>query len=104
MQVAVLSCGDYYDAQFVKLFTIFMVQLQVRKFGDFSVTGSHIGCHECGLRRRRIDWVFQSRIVLEYQLTYLDPLSSFLVSSECVRRPVGDSLHECTAGHTFARH
>jgi exportin-1 len=30
MQVAVLSFGDFYDAQFVKLYTIFMVQLQVQ--------------------------------------------------------------------------
>ncbi|KAG0570872.1 hypothetical protein M758_6G185900 [Ceratodon purpureus] len=28
-EVAVLTCGDYYNAQFVKLYTIFMVQLQV---------------------------------------------------------------------------
>jgi len=33
VQVAVLNCGDYYDAQFVKLYTIFMVQLQVQIFG-----------------------------------------------------------------------
>jgi len=37
VQVAVLSCGDYYDAQFVKLYTIFMVQLQVQNVGDFLV-------------------------------------------------------------------
>jgi hypothetical protein len=29
VQVAVLSFGDFYDPQFVKLYTIFMVQLQV---------------------------------------------------------------------------
>jgi hypothetical protein len=38
VQVAVLSCGDYYDAQFVKLYTIFMVQLQVQIFSSPEIT------------------------------------------------------------------
>lgn len=32
VQVAVLSFGDFYDPQFVKLYTIFMGQLQVETF------------------------------------------------------------------------
>lgn len=40
VQVAVLSFGDFYDPQFVKLYTIFMVQLQVETYlaqGQFFV-------------------------------------------------------------------
>lgn len=42
MQVAILSFGDFYDAQFVKLYTIFMVQLQVQNsFSTINNSGYH---------------------------------------------------------------
>lgn len=37
MQVAVLSFGDFYDSQFIKLYTIFMAQLQVHLGHCFSL-------------------------------------------------------------------
>jgi len=43
VQVAVLNCGDYYDAQFVKLYTIFMVQLQVLTFEEFEFRRDYVG-------------------------------------------------------------
>lgn len=51
MQVAVLSFGDFYDAQFVKLYTIFTAQLQVQRLSLLLSEIMHISTNNSVGRR-----------------------------------------------------
>lgn len=67
VQVAVLSFGDFYDPQFVKLYTIFMVQLQVDTI----------------LLRDSPLSVIDGILIWRFKMCQCDCLSKFLIVSTC---------------------